>query len=91
MVLNDDKINHLAHLLVQGLQKDPEVKLALQAHEVLREVKRLIIGELKLDDEIDVTVRRKLSSYSRKISEGSPEWDVLYRKNFEEEMRKRRR
>ena len=91
MVLNDDKINHLSHLILQGLEREPDVKLALPAHEVLREVKRIIIGELKLDDEVDLAVRRKLASYSRKISEGSPEWDVLYRKSFEEEMRKRRR
>jgi hypothetical protein len=33
-------------------------------------------------------VRAKLASYSRGIVEGSSEWDVLYRKTFEEEMRK---
>jgi hypothetical protein len=30
-----------------------------------------------------------LASYSRRLIEGSPEWDVLYRKLFEEELRKR--
>jgi hypothetical protein len=33
-------------------------------------------------------VKAKLASYSRGIVEGSAEWDVLYRKTFEEEARK---
>ena len=37
---------------------------------------------------IDRKVKAKLGSYSRGVIEGSPEWDVLYRKTFDEEMRK---
>jgi hypothetical protein len=40
------------------------------------------------ESEIDRKVRVKLASYSRGIVEGSAEWDVLYRKTFEEETRK---
>jgi len=91
VVLSDDKINHLAHLLARGLEKDPTVTLKGQPHEILKEIKCLLIGELKVDDAIDALVRRKLATHSRKIFEGTPEWDVLYRKYLEEEMRKRRR
>jgi hypothetical protein len=45
-------------------------------------------AELVQDQEIDRKVKAKLASYSRGIIEGSNEWDVLYRKTFEEEMRK---
>ena len=44
-----------------------------------------------MDDEIDAIVRKKLESYSRKIVEKSPEWDVLYQKFFKEELKKKRR
>jgi hypothetical protein len=34
-------------------------------------------------------VRRTLASYSRKIVEGSREWDVMYQKLYDEEFAKR--
>jgi hypothetical protein len=43
---------------------------------------------LAQEAEIDQKVKAKLASYSRGIVEGSAEWDVLYRKTFEEEVRK---
>jgi hypothetical protein len=43
---------------------------------------------LAQEEDIDQKVKAKLASYSRGIVEGSAEWDVLYRKAFEEETRK---
>jgi hypothetical protein len=40
---------------------------------------------------IDESVRRKLQSYSKKIHEGSSEWEILYQKFFEEEAAKKGR
>ena len=42
-----------------------------------------------LEDAIDATVRCTLNSYSRKIVEGSREWDVMYQKLYDEELAKR--
>lgn len=91
MILSDDKIAHLSHLILNGLEKDPAVQRAGEKEEVLRCIKRTIVHELKLDEALDEIVRQKLSSYSRRIVEGSPEWDVLYHKTFNEEMKKRRK
>ena len=55
---------------------------------MLKDIKRVLADELAQEEGIDRKVRAKLSSYSRGIVEGSSEWDVLYRKTFEEEMRK---
>jgi hypothetical protein len=55
----------------------------------LKDIKRVLASELVQEEEIDRKVRVKLASYSRGIVEGSPEWDVLYRKTFEEETRKK--
>ena len=46
---------------------------------------------LAQEEEVDRKVRSKLASYSRGIIEGSAEWEVLYRKTFEEEMQKHAR
>ena len=91
MMLSEDKISHLSHLVLQGLEKDPDVERKGSSTEILRLIKRTVHAELQLDEEIGEIVRKKLASYSRKIVEGSPEWDALYHKTFSEEMKKRRR
>ncbi len=91
MILSDDKINHISHLLIEGIKKERLAKLIADEVSALREIKKIILTELKMDDEIDAMVRKKLESYSRKIVEKSPEWDVLYQKFFKEELKKKRR
>jgi hypothetical protein len=58
---------------------------------VRAEIKRTIIAELKIGEEMDAVIRRKLQSFSKKIVEGSPEWEILYRKFYREEEIKRGR
>ncbi len=89
MMLSDDKISHLSHVLLKGLLDKGLVRLKDEEGVVRKEIKRTIVGELKIGGEIDDAVRRKLLSFSRKLVEGSPEWDVLYGKFFSEEEVKR--
>jgi hypothetical protein len=58
---------------------------------VLKVIKQVVAAELMQEQEIDRRVKAKLASYSRGIVEGSAEWDILYRKTFEEETRKQTR
>jgi hypothetical protein len=89
--LNEDRISHISHLILDKLMQDRNVD-ALQAEErVLREIKRTITDELKFDDEADDAVRRMIQSLSRRVPEGSREWEVLYQKYREEELRRRRK
>jgi hypothetical protein len=91
MLLSEEKVSHLAHRILDGLSEEPELVWRVEEGEVLREIKKLILVELRLEEEIDRLVRQHLASYSRPIAEGSPEWEILYRKSFNEEMRKRKK
>jgi len=84
MMLSDDKIVHLSHVLLKGIMEKKLVDLIEEEGKVRAEIKRTIISELKIGEEIDSVARRKLQSFSRKIVEGSPEWEILYRKFFRE-------
>ena len=87
-MLSEDKISHLSHVILSAVKKNPLVQVKSDDARILKEIKRVLAGELTQEQEIDRKVRAKLGSYSRGIIEGSPEWDVLYRKTFEEETRK---
>jgi hypothetical protein len=90
MMLSEEKITHMSHILLKGLKEREIIEVIEDEGKIRRQIRRSIIEELKLGEEIDEAVRKKLQSYSRKIIEGSQEWEVLYRKFFKEEEEKRR-
>ncbi len=91
MRLGEDRISHISHLILDALVQDRHVDTLLPEERLLREIKRTITDELKFEDEADEVARRIIRSLSRKVPEGSPEWDVLYRKYRNEEMRRRKK
>lgn len=91
MKLSDDKISHLTHVLLKKLMENNLVDLIEDDADVRREIKRTIVAELQVGEEIDEIVRKKLQSFSRKLIEGSPEWEVMHAKIYREEEIKRGR
>lgn len=84
----DGRISALAHLTLTAIKKGDEVADLRTDRLVLTEIKAALTDFFNVDDAIDVKVRRKIASLSRRVPEGSSEWDVLYRQYLEEEKRK---
>jgi len=92
MMLSEDKISHLSHILLNKLYDLDLISMDEDEEaSIRREIKRTIVGELKIGEEIDQVVRKKLLSFSKKLIEGSSEWEVLYKKYYREEEIKKGR
>jgi hypothetical protein len=87
-MLSEDKVSHLSHVILSAVKKSPLVQVHGEDARILKDIKRVLASELAQEQDVDRKVRAKLGSYSRGIVEGSAEWEVLYRKTFEEEARK---
>ena len=87
-MLTEEKTSHLSHLILGALKRSPQCRIKEDEGRVLREIKRVLASESALEETIDRKVRARLASYSRPIAEGSAEWEVLYKKAFDEEQRK---
>lgn len=90
-MLSDDKITHISNLVLKGLLEKNLIKLKEDDGIVRKEIRRSFVEELKVGEEIDQIVRKKLEKSSKKLVEGSPEWEILYKKFFREEEIKRGR
>ena len=88
MRLSEDKISHISHLLINFVLRDGLGSVSDEPA-LLKTTKRIITQFCRVDDEVDALVRKRLASYSKTIPEGSREWDILYKKHFEEELSKR--
>jgi hypothetical protein len=87
--LTEDRISHLSRLAIDRLYKDdladfPDEGMAL------REAKAVLQAYVRTEDEVDTFVRKKIASLSRRVPEGGREWEILYRKYFEEELARRK-
>lgn len=89
MRLSEDRISHIAHLISDGIWNDDLVDF-VDDNKVLIEIKRTITDYLKVEDEADTAARDKIRSLSRNVPEGGREWDILYKKYFEEEISKKK-
>lgn len=90
-MLSDDKIRHLTHLICKGLIEKNALTPLEGEDKIRKEIKRTLIDELRIGEDIDMTVRKKIESLSKKPVEGSVEWEVLYKKYFSEEENRRGR
>jgi hypothetical protein len=89
--LSDEKVTLLTHVLLKGLLDKNLITLKEEEGQVRRAMKRAIVAELQVGEEMDRTVKRKIESLSRGVVEGGPEWEVLYKKFFREEEVKKGR
>ena len=88
MRVSRDKANKVAHVVTDALADMDEVEFLEDRNTIRLEVKRLIEELLNQEARIDQTVRTKIESQKRTILEGSQEWDILYRKYYNEEVKK---
>ena len=91
MKLSREKVLRLSHLILDHMNQDEDVEFFADPQEIRGDVVQIISGEMKADEAIDALVRRKIETQKRTIVEGSDEWEVLYRKYYEEESARHRR
>jgi len=86
--ISRDKLNKLAHVVSDTLAETDEAEF-LEDRNTIRQEARKALEKLLLEEmRIDQAARLKIQSQRRIIPEGSQEWDILYRKYYNEEVKK---
>lgn len=88
MRLSQDKVNKLAHTVMDALRASDEVDFIEDPNTIRQETRKMLIDILMAETKIDAAARQKIESQKRIIPEGSQEWDILYRKYYNEEVKK---
>ena len=89
MKLSRDKINHISSLVVNDFEQREELDYKMDLNDIRLEITRVMTEELKLDEKADSDARKIIASYKeKKIREGTPEWEIMYHKHYEECLKK---
>ncbi len=86
--LSREKINFLARQILDFLFENDEVEFLFEPNEIRLSVVKTLEEELQLYDLIDKKAIEKIQSQKKAIEEGSREWEILYRKYYNDDISK---
>jgi uncharacterized protein len=86
--ISRDKANKVAHVVTDALAGIDELDFVEDRNTIRLEVRKIMEDLLHQEAKIDAAARQKIESQKRTILEGSQEWDILYRKYYNEEVKK---
>jgi hypothetical protein len=88
MRISREKVNKLAHAVADALAETDSVDFIEDRNTIRQEARRVLELLMAEEAKIDAAARQKIESQRRTILEGSQEWDILYRKYYNEEVKK---
>lgn len=88
MIISEERQSHLAQIVNDGVWEDDLLDFS-DDDIAYRATKMAIMSFVKEIEEMDRGAREKVASLKRGVIEGSPEWDILYKKYYEEERNRR--
>ena len=86
--LSREKINYLSRQVLNVLEKDDQVDFLDDPNEIRLIIVKAIEEEMKLYEAIDRNAIDKIQSQKKAIEEVSREWEILYRKYYNDELAK---
>jgi hypothetical protein len=88
MRISPDKLNKLAHTVADTLADIDEVGFLEDRNTIRQEARKVLTALLTDEARIDTAARLKIANQRKIILEGSQEWEILYRKYYNDEVRK---
>ena len=88
MILSEERQVHWAHIMVDAIWNDDMVDYT-DEDQAYRVARKAVVEFVQEDIAIDQRARDKVATLKRGVTEGTPEWDIMYKKYYEEERGKR--
>mgnify|MGYP001043963544 CR=1 FL=1 len=86
--ISREKTNFLSRQILNALNKNDQVEFLDDPNEIRLSIVKAIEEEMKLYESLDKKAVEKIQSQKKSIEEGSREWEILYRKYYNEELNK---
>ena len=88
MRISPDKLNKLAHTVADTLAEIDAVGFLEDRNTIRQEARKALTNLLAQEAGTDEAARKKIANQRKIILEGSQEWEILYRKYYNDEVRK---
>jgi hypothetical protein len=86
--LSREKVNYLSRQILNLLNNNDQVEFLDDPNEIRLIIVKAVEEEMRLYESLDKKAVGKIQSQKKSIEEGSREWEILYRKYYNEELAK---
>ncbi|RMH81031.1 MAG: DUF507 family protein [Acidobacteria bacterium] len=84
-----ERMNQIAQRIKDMIMEDSTVEIYDEPTVIRNRVREILMEAVKEEEEIDREVRERIRSYSKRIVEGTPEWNHLYKRIYEDALKRR--
>ena len=89
-ILNfEDRYNNLAHKILNALFEEDCIDSATSETRIVNVIFKAINGYAKIYNSIEDVVQERIANYKRKIIFGSEEYELIFDKLYQEELKKK--
>ncbi len=84
-----ERMNQIANMIRDLIMEDETVEIYEDPPIIRKRVAEILREAVREEEDIERKVRERIRQYSKNILEGTPEWNLLYRRIYEDELRQR--
>ncbi|MCS7307851.1 MAG: DUF507 family protein [Aquificaceae bacterium] len=84
-----ERMNQVAHKIKDMIMSDSTVEIYEEPGMIRNRIRNILMDAVKEEEEIDKEVRERIRSYSKRIVEGTPEWNHLYKRIYDDALKRR--
>ena len=88
MKLSHEKIIQISHRIMGAIEALDEVEIFEEPNTIRQEIVKILTELMHEEEKVDEAIKARITSQKRTIPEGSGEWEILYRKYYNDELRK---
>jgi uncharacterized protein len=88
MKLSHEKMIQISHRMMGAVEALDEVEIFEEPNTIRQEIIKILTDLMHEEEKVDESVKARIASQKRTIPEGSGEWEILYRKYYNDELRK---
>ncbi len=86
--LSREKINYLSRKIMESLFSDEHIDFLDEPNEIRLSIVHSVEEELKTFERLERKAEKKIEAQKKSIKEGSREWEILFRKYYNDEVAK---
>ncbi len=86
--LSREKINYLSRTIMESLFEDDEIEFLDEPNEIRLTIVHSLEEEMKTFERLEKKAEKKIEAQKKSIKEGSREWEILFRKYYNDEVAK---
>jgi len=88
MKLSHEKVIQVSHRMIAAIEALDEIDYREELNTIRLEIVKILNDLMREEEKIDAAVRLHITSQKRTIPEGGEEWAILYRKYYQDQLRK---